>query len=323
MKKYLVLLLALISVSCSTNNAPKRHTIEGFAQGSTYKIVYYHTDEIIRQSAIDSILNEFNLSCNMFDSTSLVSRLNRNETDTVDRYITDCEALAREIYTISEGAYDITSEPLSRAYGFLNANKVDNINIDSLLLLVGHDKIRIEDSKLIKADPRMAINLNSIAQGYSTDLLAQYILSEGVSNFLVELGGEIYCAGVKADGKKWKVGVDKPIDGNMTAGSDLETTIELSDRGLNTSGNYRKFYEKDGHRFNHILDPRTGDSSSNDMLSATVIASTAALTDGLATMMMVIGSKKCKEFLSSRDDIEGYIVYHENDSIKTFSTIKR
>lgn len=319
MKKILLILSVIALLSCKS--ADKRHEIVGFAQGTTYKIIYYNDSETVKQEEIDSLLKEFDKSCSLFDSTSLICRLNRGETDSVDRYITDCEKIAREIYELSDGAYDITCEPLSRAYGFLREQKTDSVNLDSLLQLVGHDKLKIENGKLIKAKPGMSINLNSIAQGYSVDLVSDYLREKGMRNYLVEIGGEIYCSGVKNDTAVWKIGIDKPIDGNMTAGSDLQIIISLTDKGLNTSGNYRKFFMEGTKRINHILDPRTGDSGSNDMLSATVIAKSAVLSDGFATMMMVIGSEKCKEFLNSRDDIQGYIIYHEGDSIKTFSTL--
>lgn len=323
MKKiYFILVMSLI-FSCGGELQPKRYEIEGFAQGTTYKIVYYDTKESIRKAEIDSLLLIFDNSCSSYNTTSLISRLNRGETDTVDTYITDCERMAREIYEISEGAYDITCQPLINAYGFLRENKADTVNLDSILPLVGHDKLKIENGRLIKTDPRVAIDLNSIAQGYSVDLVSEYIAEKGLRNFLVEIGGEIYASGQKSDTAMWKVGVDKPIDGNMTAGNDLQMVLTLRDKGLNTSGNYRKFYESKGERINHIIDPRTGNSHSNDMLSATVIAPTTALADGLATMMMVIGSDRCKEFLMSRKDIEGYIIYHKGDTIQTFSTLKQ
>lgn len=319
MKKFLLILSLIAILSC--DRAQQRYEILGFAQGSTYKVIYINDSQSVNQSEIDNLLNEFNKSCSVFDSTSLISRLNRGETDSVDRYISDCEKIAREIYELSEGAYDITSEPLSRAYGFLRAQKTDTVNLDSLLLIVGHDKIRIENGKMIKSDPRVSINLNSIAQGYSVDLVSDYLRNKGLVNYLVEIGGEIYCSGMKSDTSQWKVGVDKPIDGNMTAGSDLQIIIPLKDKGLNTSGNYRKFFMEGGKRVNHIVDPRTGNSTASDMLSATVIANSAVWSDGFATMMMVIGSEKCKEFLTNRKDIQGYIIYHEGDSIRTFSTL--
>lgn len=317
-----IILLALLFVSC-TSGGLKRYEITGFAQGTTYKIVYYDNRESVKKAEIDGLLSAFDKSCSLYDSTSLISRINRNETDTVDTYISDCEKVARHIYKISNGAYDITSEPLSEAYGFLRKNAIDSVNVDSILQFVGHDKIRIENGKIIKADSRMAINLNSIAQGYSVDLVAKYIADKGLTNYLVEIGGEVYCKGVKDDQSLWKVGIDKPMDGNMEAGKDLQLIVELTNKGLNTSGNYRKFYKKEsGERVNHILDPRTGLSTNNDMLSATIIADNTTIADGYATMLIVIGSEKSIEFLNNNSDIEGYIIYHENDSIKTYSTIK-
>lgn len=316
------MICAFLLLSCGAEKGLQRFEITGFAQGTTYKVIYYELHEMVQKSEIDSLLRLFDKSCSLYDTTSLLSRLNRNETDSVDRYIADCERIARELYETSEGAYDITCAPLVRAYGFLRENKADHINLDSILPLVGHSKLKIENGRLVKTDPRISMDLNSIAQGYSVDLVSDYIRAKGCENFLVEIGGEVYCRGQKSDTAMWKIGIDKPIDGNMTAGSNLETTIRLKNKGLNTSGNYRKFYEEGGKRVNHIIDPRTGDSGSNDMLSATVIAPTTALADALATMMMVIGSEQSIEYLKkNRDEIEGYLIYHKNDSIKTYSTL--
>lgn len=320
--RHIIFLVTLIFVGC-INSSPKRYEIAGFAQGTTYKIVYYDNRESISKIEIDSLLSAFEKSCSIFDSTSLISRINRNETDTVDTYISDCEKVARHIYKVSNGAYDITSEPLSEAYGFLRQNAIDSVNVDSILQFVGHDKMKIENGRIIKNDNRLAINLNSIAQGYSVDLVAKYIANKGVVNYLVEIGGEVYCKGVRGDKSLWKVGIDKPIDGNMEAGKELQLVVELTDRGLNTSGNYRKFYKNNnGERINHILDPRTGLSTNNDMLSATIIADNTTIADGYATMLIVLGSEKSIIFLNNNKDIEGYIIYHQNDSIKTYSTIK-
>ncbi len=316
----LIIMAAVFIVSCS----PKivRHEITGYAQGTTYKIIYYSGVESVKKDGIDSLFNAFNLSCSLYDENSLLSRINRGETDSVDIHIIKCEAIAREIYEISEGAYDITSHPLSRAYGFLKEKRDKNLNLDSILQYVGHDKIAIKDGKLIRKNKGVTLNLNSVAQGYSVDLVAEYMKKRGVNNFLIELGGEIYCSGTKENGELWRVGIDKPTDGNIKPGEDLALVITLTNKGINTSGNYRNFYEDGGKRYNHIIDSRTGLSSVNDMVSATVVAESAALSDVLATMLMLLGSEKSKEFLSSRKDIEGYIIYMNNDKIETFSTLK-
>lgn len=319
--KLLLFFLFPVIFSCSSVN--KRYEISGFAQGTTYKVIYYDTKERVTKFDVDEILNDFNKSCSLFDTTSLITKLNKGLTDSVDIHIIECEKLARHIYELSEGAYDITSHPLSEAYGFLKKEAIESINIDSILKFVGHDKLRIIDGKMIKDDGRIAINLNSIAQGYSVDLVSKYIMSNGINNYLVEIGGEVYCSGIKGDGSLWKVGIDKPIDGNVISGENLQIVVSLSNKGLNTSGNYRNFYiRKDGKRVNHILDPRSGESKSSDVLSATIIADNTAIADGYSTMMIVLGAEKSIEFLNHNSEIEGYIIYKENDIVKTYSTLK-
>ncbi len=300
----------------------KRHEIHGYAQGTTYKVVYYNTNNIVAQQDIDSIFTEFNSSCSLYDKNSLISRINRGETDSVDNHIIACEKIARELYTISDGAFDITSYPLTRAYGFLSEERAENINLDSLMQYVGHSKIRIENGRLIRDIEGVSINLNSIAQGYSVDLVAKYLKKRGLNDFLIELGGEIYCSGYKPNNEKWRLGIDRPVDGNITPGEEIALVITVTDKGVNTSGNYRNFYEKGDKRYNHIIDSKSGESSINDMLSATVIAESAALSDGIATMLMILGSEKSIEFLEKRDDIEGYIIYQKENTMKTYTTIK-
>ncbi len=314
-------LMVILNVSCS--GEIRRYQIDGYAQGTTYKVIYYATKEVVSKGEIDSIFAEFNSSCSLYDTNSLISKINRGETDSVDIHIAKCEEVARQLYEASDGAFDITVYPLSRAYGFLKDKKKDSINLDSIMPLIGHDKIRIEDGRIVRAVEGVNINLNSLAQGYSVDLVSNFLIKKSLSSFLVELGGEIYCRGKKPDGELWRVGVDSPNDGNIAPGEDLALIVTLTDKAINTSGNYRNFYKEGDTRFNHIIDPRTGKSSVNDMLSATVVAKSGMLSDGIATMLMVLGSDKSIEFLSKRDDIEGYIIYQKNGEIKNFSTLKK
>lgn len=322
--KYLIVgfFSALLLVSCSV--PAKRYSLSGFAQGSTYSIVYYADTDVIRKEFVDSLLDAFSSSCSVFDTTSLLSRINRGLVDTVDVHIKRCLALADELHELSGGLYDITSYPLSKAHGFLRDDVEANISIDSLMQFIGQDKIQLVGNKIVKSDARVAIDLNSVAQGYSVDLLSEYIKSEGVSNFIVEIGGEVYCSGIKDDGSAWKIGIDRPKDGNNLPGDELQAIIDVKDRGVNTSGNYRKFYTDDkGERVNHIVNPLTGKSCSNNMLSATVISSTTAYSDGLATVLMLVGEERAQEILKDlrKKDVQGYLVYHQDDSIKVFSTI--
>lgn len=308
--KGIFIALGVLLLLSACREKERRYEMDGFAQGTTYHIVYRSgAEEPVAQRSIDSVLAEFDNSCSIYNPASLLSRINRNETDSVDRYIAGCIAVAQRINRESGELYDITVKPLVSAYGFGAEGARERVNVDSLLQFVGMDKIAVSDGRLVKGDPRVEIDLNSIAQGYAVDLLAGYIRSRGVTDFLVELGGEIYASGTNG-GRAWRIGIDRPVDGNFTPGADLQVILEVGDRGLNTSGNYRKFHtDASGRRINHTLNPMTGESVQNSLLSATVIAPDATLADGYATMLMAIGLEAGQAFLAQRDDLEGYLIY--------------
>lgn len=320
MRKIIVFLFFTLLFSCAT--AVKKHIIDGFAQGTTYHIVY-HTNKgnIISKSEVDSLLNIFNSSCSLHDKNSVLSRLNANQTDTMDCHIKTCIDYAQRLHKISEKLYDITIKPLTSAYGFANTDKQETVNIDSILNFVGMEKIKIKNNKLIKLHPNVEIDLNSIAQGYSVDLIKNYLMSKGLTDFIVELGGEIYAKGNNNGIGGWRVGIDKPIDGSYISGENLQAIITIKDKGLATSGNYRKFYtNSNGERINHTINPITGKSNENSILSVTVLARNALEADGYSTMFMLIGKEKSIEYLNHSDEIEALIVYSKGDIIKTYIT---
>lgn len=315
-----IILLITVFISCSNKN--KKYIYNGFAQGTSYHIAYYSSvGEVINQPEIDSILNDFNNSCSLYDSNSLLTRINSNKTDSLDQHIEKCINAAYFFNKISDGLYDITIKPLTEAYGFTGDDeKGHDVNLKLLLPNIGMNKIKIKDSKLIKLSQKIELDLNSIAQGYSVDLLSKYISSKGVTDYIVELGGEIYASG---DNQKqgWKVGIDKPIDNSYIAGQNLQAVIIIENKGLTTSGNYRKFYTtKKGERINHIINPKTGKSNNNNMLSVTVIAENAMLADGYTTSFMLMGKDKSIEYLNNNKNIDALLVYTENGNIKTYTT---
>lgn len=171
-------------------------------------------------------------------------------------------------------------------------------NVDSLLRFVGYRKIAVDGGRLRKEDPRMQLDLNSIAQGATSDYIAAYFDSLGLTDYIVEVGGEIFCRGSNAEGKPWRVGIDRPAEGNVLPGADLETVIGLSGQGLATSGNYRKFYTDDkGRKIVHTINARTGEPVISNLLSVTVVGPTATLADAYGTVCMILGLEKSKEFL--------------------------
>ena len=306
------LLLAVLLAGCKTEYNPTK--IDGFTQGTTYHIVIRDNipENVDIHRNIDSIFLAMEHSMSLYDPNSLLSRLNRNETDSVDRYITDCIRIAEQISRETEGLFDITVKPLTGAYGFAGEARNVHPNIDSLLQFVGYEKISVENDRLVKAHPNVQIDLNAIAQGYTVDEMSRHFEALGLKNYLVEMGGEIYCSGLNAEDKKWLVGIDTPAEGNNISGADLQVLLRISEQGLATSGNYRKFYDTEaGERVVHTVNPITGKPVVSNVLSATVIAQDATLADVYGTYFMVAGLEKTQAFLAARPDLEACVIYSD------------
>lgn len=306
---YILLLVAFAAISCAKQQQATT-VIDGFAQGTTYHFVLKTTDTVGLQHQIDSLFEAVNNSMSIYKPGSLINRLNDNQTDTLDAYIIENITIARTVSKQSDGMYDITVKPLAEAWGFGAKERKSNPNIDSLLEFVGIDKIAIDGNRLVKSNPSAQIDLNSIAKGYTVDLLARLMDSRGIGEYLIEVGGEIYAKGKNAQGNDWRVGIDVPKDGNMVPGQEFQTIITIGDIGLATSGNYRKFFiDEKGKKVAHTINPKTGLGEPTDVLSATVLAPTTALADAYGTMMMALGLEKSKEFLVAHPDVEAYIIY--------------
>lgn len=317
-----ILLLICISVDCSK---PKSAiSIDGFAQGTTYHMVIVESEDAEQlKIEIDSLLDGISESMSLFDPGSLINGLNSNSTDQLDSYIEDCIAYSQMVSAQSGGLFDITIKPLIEARGFLAEQASAQINVDSLLQYVGYEKISIEEGRLVKQNPNIQIDLSSIAQGYSSDIISDYLYSKGYENYLVEIGGEIVCRGVNASGRGWRVGIDKPMEGNINPGAQLQVILSLpSEKGLATSGNYRKYYyDSEGNRVVHTTNPITGEGVISNLLSATVIASNGALADAYGTLFMVMGLEGSIEFLAEHPEIDAYLIYGDDKGgTETFIT---
>lgn len=296
MKFYLqILILTCAGLLAGCSPRAEFRTVEGVMLGTTLHLMAQSeapADELYAQAmAID---REMKHSMSIFDSTSLLSRLNRNECDSVDHHIAYNLALAQEISALSGGAYDVTVGPLVAAWGFAGKAGIATPNIDSLLQFVGNDKVSIlrseEGLKLRKEDSRVQLDFNSIAKGYTVDLLARDLEQRGVENYLVDIGGEVRCRGINRRGTPWRIGIERPIDG-APLGASYEMRIALSEGALATSGNYRRYFiNPEGQRVAHTIDPRTGRSQLSRLLSATVVADECARADAMATMFMALGA---------------------------------
>lgn len=313
MKKNLIpVLLCLAGLAgCTDSKRQVVTSIDGFAQGTYFHIVAISPDSLPGlEASVDSLLRVIDNSVSIFNPGSLLSRINRSETDSLDGYIEYCIATAREVSQTSGGLYDITVKPLVQAWGFATEEQEREPNLDSLLQFVGFDKIRVENHRLIKSDPRVQIDLNSVAKGYTTDLLGRLIESRGVERYLVELGGEIFARGKNPKGIPWVVGVDKPVDGNYLPGGQTQIALSITDKGIATSGNYRNFhYDERGRKVVHSINPLTGASSPGDVLSATTVAETCARADALSTAMMVSGFERSMKIINDNPDIWVYLIY--------------
>lgn len=323
-KSCLALALVILLISACRRN-PEIESFTGFAQGTTYSMVYediinISPEELRKQ--VDDILQRFDMSLSLYKDSSIISRINRNEDVRPDRYFIEAFHRSQEISEITGGAFDLTVGPLVKAWGFGPDEKPDfsESKIDSLRGLVGMDKVWIEDGRLMKEDPGVRLDFNAIAQGYSVDVICSHFDSLGLANYLVEIGGEVRAKGTKS-GARWRIGIDKPEEGNFSPGEDLEAIIGISDEALATSGNYRKFYEKDGVKYSHTINPISGYPARNNLLSATVLASDCATADGIATACMVMGIEKAREFIENNPSLLAFFVYSdEKGSYQTWAS---
>ena len=328
MKSFLIAIFTaaatILTVSC---HKPSRYiTVEGLMIGTTFHIVAnteLDSGTIYAEvMAIDSIASN---SMSIFNPNSLLSRINNNSTDTLDIHLLRNIAVAAEINKLSSSAYDITVKPLTDAYGFAAKNRSEHPNIDSLLQFVGFDKFRVDGSRIIKSDSRLQLDLNSIAKGYTVDLVADRLEALGCRDYIVEIGGEIRAAGKNSKGNQWRIGVDTPFEGNQNPGEYRQSIVHISDKALATSGNYRRYYtDSQGNKVVHTINPKTGKSVVSTLLSATVVTQRCVEADALATMFMVMGTEAATELATALADkgIMVYFIIADGEEYKIFSTLE-
>jgi thiamine biosynthesis lipoprotein len=325
--KYKFLLIVLIFLvpftSCKKNG--NFENFSGFAQGTTYSVVFENRGKINGQELkgkVEKILSDFDMSLSLYKDSSILSKMNRNENVLADKYFTEAFRRSVKISEMTDGAFDITVGPLVDAWGFgPDAHKnFSESKRDSLLRLVGMDKVRLVDGRLVKENPNILLDFNAIAQGYSVDVVSDFLTGLGIRQYLVEIGGEVRVRGDK-HGLLWRIGIDRPSDNNMIPGADLQAILSLKDRSLATSGNYRKFYVENGVKYSHTIDPHTGYPARNRLLSATILADSCSTADGIATACMVMGKDKSIAFLEMHPEFDAFLVYSdEKGNFKTWIT---
>lgn len=323
MKKIGCVLSLFIFYSVSLYSQQEPIKIEGKAQGTTYHITYFDTQNRDFQPEIEKILKDFDLSVSTYIPNSIISRINSNEKNViVDKYFIACFNKAKEVWKNTDGAFDPTIYPLSNAYGFGpgKKQKIEKAKIDSMLEFVGFQLIKLKGNKVVKKDPRVALDFNAFAQGYSVDVVSDFLNSKGIKAYIVEIGGEVYAKGRHSNGENWKIGIEKPIDNKETE-NPLKAIVKLENLAIATSGNYRRFVIEDGVKYVHHIDPKTGYPTKNNLLSASIFAKECISSDANATGVLVLGLKKAKVFLQKHQELQAYLIYSdENGNYQVYET---
>lgn len=320
-----LLIIAIIGVrTCSRQDKELQREVtvlRGETLGTIYSVsIIGSVPEGVRVK-LDSLFDDLTKSMSVYDPNSLLSRINRNETVQADKNIAYCINLSRTVSELSDGLYDITVQPLVAALGFSGGGAKYDANIDSLLQFVGYEKLSITDDYRISKPAGTQLVLNSIAKGAIVDIAADFLESLGVEEYLVDIGGEIFCRGANSNGNSWRAGIETPFEGNYSmTGEYIYTVLEVSNVGVATSGNYRNFYiDDEGQKVTHILNPKTGKSTSSNLLSATVIAENCALADAYGTMFIALGLEKSIELLN-KTEIAALLIYANEKGDMTIYT---
>lgn len=288
--------------------------IEGNTQGTTYHITYFDKSNRDFKPEIEKILSDFDKSVSTYLTTSIISKINSNQKNVIlDKYFITCFNKAKEVWKNTDGAFDPTVYPLVNAWGFGpgKKEKIAKEKIDSILKFVGFNLIEVKNNIIVKKDPRVSLDFNAFAQGYSVDVVSEFLNSKGITSYVVEIGGEVYAKGKKLNGDNWKVGIEKPND-NPDSENPLKAIVKLENLAISTSGNYRKFFIEDGKKYAHHIDPKSGYPAKNNLLSASVFAKDCITTDANATGILVLGLEKAKIFLKKHNELQAYLIYSDD-----------
>ena len=310
---FLVLLIVgTVVIIRHQSSIPYQHN-SGMVFGTTYNITYQcdsnlHNSIIRELEKVDEALSPFN-------KKSVITAVNNNHDIEVNDMFADVFLLAQKISDDTSGDFDITVAPLVNAwgFGFKNGTQPTKHNIDSLKNIIGYKKVRLEGRKVVKKDKRLMLDCSSIAKGYGSDVVARFLQKRGVKNYMVEIGGEIVTKGISPKRVPWKIGVTRPLDDSLSVSKELQSVINVTDKAMATSGNYRNFYYKNGKKYAHTIDPHTGYPVQHNILSATVIADNCATADAYATAFMVMGLEKAQKLLERHPELMAYFIYLDKD----------
>ena len=310
--KKIVILFSILLFSCGTE--PKNEVLVsnyGYTQGTTYSIRYMSANAVDYQIAIDSVLQAVDLSMSTYMEESLISKMNRNESMKTDSLFLRVFKTAMQIANETDGAFDLTIAPVVNfwGFGFEEIPNKDDGKLKDLMHSVGYEKLSIQDSFLVKSNPNTQIDFNAIAQGFTVDLVGEHLQKLGINNYMIEIGGELKCNGLNADGKLWRIGIDKPSESIQK--DRFQAIIEVNSKSVASSGNYRKFKidEETGLKYAHTINPKTGRPVQTNLLGVTIVTEFCMKADAIATACMVMGLEESKVYLTNHPEIDALFIY--------------
>ncbi len=320
--RFLFTALLTLSITSCHDNTPIQ--LYGEAQGTYYSIQYLDSQQRNLQPQIDSLLANFDLTASLWVDSSLLRRINSNQTTAITPLFADLLDKSLYINEYTDGAFDCRIGRLVQMWGFSfrQRQEPDSLTLDTLLQ-AAHASVTRHGLTLIKENPTTELDFNAIAQGYSSDLIAAYLDSLGIHNYLVDIGGEVVAHGTKAHRHPWRVGIETPANDSVSAPV-VQSVIALRDASVVTSGSYRKYYERDGIRYSHTIDPATGHPVQHTLLSVSVVEKESWLADAMATAYMVMGLDSACAFIAAHPDQPGtravYFIYDDHGTLATYAT---
>lgn len=335
-RSVLVVLLLILSALVALlfvirgNRIERPFRLQGQTQGSYYSIIYYDAQHRNLQPQVDSLLHDFDMTANLWIDSSAIRRVNRNEDTLISEMFRDILLKSLYINQYTQGAFNCKIGTLVNLYGFgfKNRQDVSDHQIDSILAYIRQDSTVINPTSrpgvyVLHKIPQVELDFNAIAQGYTSDLIAHMFDRLGLESYLIDVGGEVIAKGVKPNGDCWTVGIERPAETKYSQ-QQIETAILLNNQSVVTSGNYRKYYEKNGVRYSHTIDPATGRPVAHSLLSVSVVSKESWYADAMATSFMVMGLENSLQFIKQHPkdpDIQAvFFIYDDHGEYKTYAT---
>lgn len=308
----LVLTAIIIVIVRQQKTIPFQHN-KGFIFGTIYNITYQSDNDL--QTEIEGELKKVDESLSTFNKTSTISKINQGKDVKVDDMFAEVFTLGENIAKETDGAFDMTVAPMVNTwgFGFKTGKEPSKAVVDSLRNIVGYQKIKMEKKHIIKQNPNTMLDCSAIAKGFGSDVVAKFLRQKGIKNFMIEIGGEIVTYGLNEKRVPWKIGVTKPVDDSLNNQQEIQTILNVTNKAMATSGNYRKYYYKNGKKYAHTIDPKTGYPVQHNILSSTVFADNCATADAYATAFMVTGLDGAKKILAKHPELMAYFIYADQN----------